>query len=102
MSDAGAPWAEVSELIDPSLDWSDIEHFVAATDLPVVLKGILTAEDAHRAAACGVAAIVVSNHGGRQLDTVLSGADALPAVVEADSRYRVPSAMSTSKRWILR
>ncbi|HVS28249.1 MAG TPA: alpha-hydroxy acid oxidase [Solirubrobacteraceae bacterium] len=74
--------AEVSELIDPSLDWSDIERFVAETDLPVVLKGILTAEDARRAAACGVAAIVVSNHGGRQLDTVLSGADALPAVVE--------------------
>jgi 4-hydroxymandelate oxidase len=49
----------------------------------VVVKGILTAQDARLAAANGARAVVVSNHGGRQLDTTLSGADALPAVVDA-------------------
>jgi 4-hydroxymandelate oxidase len=49
----------------------------------VLVKGVLTAEDAELAAAHGAAGIVVSNHGGRQLDTVLSGADALPEVVDA-------------------
>ena len=54
----------------------------AGGGLPVVVKGVLTPEDARRAVDSGAAGIVVSNHGGRQLDTVLSGADALPAVVE--------------------
>ena len=49
----------------------------------MLVKGILTPEDAHLAAEHGVAGVIVSNHGGRQLDTVLSGADALPAVVDA-------------------
>ena len=56
---------------------------MAESPLPVVLKGILTAEDARLAAEHGAAAVIVSNHGGRQLDTVLSGADALPAVADA-------------------
>ena len=74
---------EFGRLIDADLNWDDIERFVAESPLPVVLKGILTAEDAQRAVAGGVAGVVVSNHGGRQLDTVLSGADALPEVVGA-------------------
>ncbi len=49
----------------------------------MLVKGILTAEDALLAAETGVRGVVVSNHGGRQLDTVLSGADALPAVIDA-------------------
>jgi 4-hydroxymandelate oxidase len=70
-------------LVDPDLRWEDIERFVAESSLPVVVKGILTPEDARRAAAHGAAGVIVSNHGGRQLDTVLSGADALPAVADA-------------------
>src|SRR5205807_2148862 len=74
---------DFASLIDPDLRWSDIERFAADTPLPVIVKGILTPEDARLALEHGARAIVVSNHGGRQLDTVLSGVDALPAVVEA-------------------
>jgi 4-hydroxymandelate oxidase len=74
--------AAFGALVDPDLRWSDIERFAGESPLPVVVKGILTAEDAHRAAEHGAAGVIVSNHGGRQLDTVLSSADALPAVVE--------------------
>jgi 4-hydroxymandelate oxidase len=72
-----------ARLIDPDLSWDDIDRFVAESPLPVLLKGILTAEDARRALEHGVAGVIVSNHGGRQLDTVVSGADALPEVAEA-------------------
>jgi isopentenyl diphosphate isomerase/L-lactate dehydrogenase-like FMN-dependent dehydrogenase len=73
---------DVGALLDPSLTWGDVERFAADSGLPVVVKGVLTPEDARRAVESGAAGIVVSNHGGRQLDTVLSGADALPAVVD--------------------
>jgi 4-hydroxymandelate oxidase len=73
---------EIAALIDPSLTWDDIETFGAESGLPVIVKGVLRPEDARRAARSGAAAVVVSNHGGRQLDTVLSGADALRPVVE--------------------
>jgi 4-hydroxymandelate oxidase len=73
---------EFMALIDAELRWSDIEEFATETTLPVVVKGILTPQDARLAAASGARAVVVSNHGGRQLDTTLSGADALPAVVD--------------------
>ena len=73
---------EVVDLIDPSLTWSDVEAFAAQSGLPVIVKGVLRPEDARRAAEHGAAGVVVSNHGGRQLDTVLSGADALPPVVD--------------------
>jgi isopentenyl diphosphate isomerase/L-lactate dehydrogenase-like FMN-dependent dehydrogenase len=69
--------------IDPDLRWPDIERFVADSELPVLVKGILTPEDAELAIAHGAAGVVVSNHGGRQLDTVLSGADALAPIVDA-------------------
>ena len=72
-----------SAVIDPRLRWSDIEQLAADSPLPVLVKGLLTAEDARRAAASGAAGVIVSNHGGRQLDTVLAGADALPEVVDA-------------------
>jgi 4-hydroxymandelate oxidase len=74
---------QIGELIDPTLTWSDVEEFASGCDLPVLVKGVLTPEDARLAAEHGAAAVVVSNHGGRQLDTVVAGADALPAVVEA-------------------
>ena len=75
--------AEFTKLIDSSLTWKDIELFAAESRLPVLVKGVLTADDARLAAAHGVRGVIVSNHGGRQLDTVLSGADALPEVAEA-------------------
>jgi 4-hydroxymandelate oxidase len=77
------PAAALYGQIDPDLSWSDIERFAAGSELPVVVKGILTAEDAELAIAHGAAGVVVSNHGGRQLDTVLSGADALAPIVDA-------------------
>jgi isopentenyl diphosphate isomerase/L-lactate dehydrogenase-like FMN-dependent dehydrogenase len=73
---------DVGALLDPSLTWHDVERFAAESGLPVVVKGVLTPEDARRAVDSGAAGIVVSNHGGRQLDTVLAGADALPAVID--------------------
>jgi isopentenyl diphosphate isomerase/L-lactate dehydrogenase-like FMN-dependent dehydrogenase len=79
----GVPTAALYGEIDPDLRWSDIERFVADSELPVLVKGILTAEDAELAVAHGAAGVVVSNHGGRQLDTVLSGADALVPIADA-------------------
>ncbi len=75
--------AAFGALVDPDLTWADIERFVAESPLPVLVKGILTAEDGRLAVEHGAAGVIVSNHGGRQLDTVLSGADALPAVADA-------------------
>jgi isopentenyl diphosphate isomerase/L-lactate dehydrogenase-like FMN-dependent dehydrogenase len=66
-----------------SVSWHDIERLSSMADLPVVVKGVLTAEDAALACEHGAAAIVVSNHGGRQLDGVAATIDALPEVVEA-------------------
>ena len=74
---------EVFELISPSVTWRDLERFVAEAGMPVLVKGILTAEDARLSCEHGAAGIVVSNHGGRQLDGVAATADALPEVVEA-------------------
>jgi 4-hydroxymandelate oxidase len=79
----GTPAADYSALIDPDLRWSDIERFAVESPLPVVVKGVMTAEDAELAIEHGVRAVIVSNHGGRQLDTVLSGADALGPIVDA-------------------
>lgn len=75
--------------LDASVSWRDLE-WIAGHGLPVVLKGVLTAEDARLAVEHGAAAIVVSNHGGRQLDGVPATIDALPGVVEAvDGRCEV-------------
>lgn len=74
---------EPSLLISPSLVWADIAWLADESGLPVVLKGVLTAEDAHLACEHGAAAIVVSNHGGRQLDGVSATIDVLPEVVDA-------------------
>jgi 4-hydroxymandelate oxidase len=75
--------ADFAALIDPDLTWSDIERFAAESPLPVLVKGVLTAHDAQLAAEHGARGVIVSNHGGRQLDTTIASADALPAVVEA-------------------
>jgi 4-hydroxymandelate oxidase len=75
--------SELFAMHDPSLTWDDIGDFANAAGMPLLLKGILRPDDAERAVDVGAAGIVVSNHGGRQLDTVLSGADALPPIVDA-------------------
>jgi len=69
--------------VDPSLTWDDLGWIRTATNLPLVVKGILTREDAVLAVEHGVEAIWVSNHGGRQLDGVPASIDALPQVVQA-------------------
>jgi 4-hydroxymandelate oxidase len=79
---AGLSLPEMVEQFDASLTWDDLERLVDDSRLPVLVKGILTPEDARRAVASGAAAVVVSNHGGRQLDTVAATADALPRVVD--------------------
>ena len=69
--------------IDPSLTWADLDELRSFSPLPLVVKGIQTAEDAELACEHGVDAIVVSNHGGRQLDGVAPTAELLPEIVEA-------------------
>ena len=76
--------------MSPSLTWRDLEWIASASGMPIILKGILTREDAALALEHGVEAIIVSNHGGRQLDGVAASLDALPEVVEAvDGRCEV-------------
>jgi len=72
-----------SEMLDASLTWKDVQWLKSISPLPVVVKGIMTAEDATIAVDHGVDGIVVSNHGGRQLDSTLGTLDALPEVVVA-------------------
>ena len=75
--------ADQFALLDASVSWRDLEWIAREARLPVVLKGVVTAEDASLAIEHGAAAIVVSNHGGRQLDGVPATLDSLPEVVEA-------------------
>ncbi|MDA8016392.1 MAG: alpha-hydroxy-acid oxidizing protein [Thermoanaerobaculia bacterium] len=75
--------AYVQSLFDPSLSWKDIEWLASLSDLPVVLKGIVHPDDACLALSHGAQAVVVSNHGGRQLDTSVPTIEALPEVLDA-------------------
>lgn len=68
---------------DPGITWADLDFVRAHWARPIVLKGILDTDDARRAAEAGVDGIIVSNHGGRQLDGVPSVARALPAIADA-------------------
>jgi isopentenyl diphosphate isomerase/L-lactate dehydrogenase-like FMN-dependent dehydrogenase len=77
------PGAGLGPIHDESLTWRDLEWLTSRTRLPFVVKGILTAEDALLACDHGAAGVVVSNHGGRQLDGVPASLDALPEVVDA-------------------
>lgn len=72
----------INWVVDKALTWKDLEWLRSVTSLPVVIKGILTGEDAELACASGADGIVVSNHGGRQLDGVAASLDALPEVIE--------------------
>lgn len=68
---------------DPTITWDDLAWLVSQTRLPVVVKGILSPDDALLAVANGARGIQVSNHGGRQLDSAIGALDALPAIAEA-------------------
>ncbi|MGQ4513598.1 alpha-hydroxy-acid oxidizing protein [Streptomyces sp. DW26H14] len=79
----GPPGAVRPIAMSPALSWDDLARLREATTLPVVLKGVLHPEDARLAVAEGVDAVLVSNHGGRQLDAAPAALDALPAVAAA-------------------
>jgi isopentenyl diphosphate isomerase/L-lactate dehydrogenase-like FMN-dependent dehydrogenase len=81
--------AEVFDLVDPSITWADLEQLCGEFNLPILVKGLITGEDAALALEHGAAGVVVSNHGGRQLDSAPATIDALPEVVEAVSG-RIP------------
>lgn len=78
--DQGAARA-ISSFIDPSLCWDDLDFFKKITKMPIVLKGVQCWEDAVLAAEAGLAGVVLSNHGGRQLDFARSGLEILIEVV---------------------
>lgn len=73
----------IQRLVDPSLTWEAVDWLRSITRLPVLLKGILSPADARQAVERGVAGIVVSNHGGRQLDGVPATIDVLPEIADA-------------------
>ena len=74
---------DISWAVDSTLTWDDLIWLRSVSSLPVLVKGVLTAEDAVLAAEAGVEGVVVSNHGGRQLDGAAAALDALPEVVDA-------------------
>lgn len=71
----------ISSFIDPSLSWKDIPWFLSITKMPIILKGVQRVEDVLRAIEAGVHGVVLSNHGGRQLDTARSGIEILAEVM---------------------
>jgi isopentenyl diphosphate isomerase/L-lactate dehydrogenase-like FMN-dependent dehydrogenase len=81
---------EAFALMSESVSWRDVERLADEAGLPVLVKGVLTIEDARLACDHGAAGVIVSNHGGRQLDGVAATIDALPEVVEGvDGRIEV-------------
>ena len=73
----------VNQLIDRSATWPYLDWLAANTPLPLVVKGIMTAEDGRQCVEHGVRGVIVSNHGARQLDTTFASVEVLPEVVEA-------------------
>jgi isopentenyl diphosphate isomerase/L-lactate dehydrogenase-like FMN-dependent dehydrogenase len=79
----GGRTGDTSRVWQEKQNWRDIERYKTRFDIPIILKGIATAEDARRAVEIGVDCVYVSNHGGRQLDHGLGSIDVLPQVVDA-------------------
>ncbi len=80
----GSPFAAAFDtLVDPNLTWDDISWLTSVSKLPVLVKGIVRADDARRAIDAGAAGVIVSNHGGRQFDTAPAAIDALRPVADA-------------------
>jgi len=81
------PFAQnVNANTNPGLGWADLEWLVAKTSLPVIVKGVVRADDARHAVEAGARGLVVSNHGGRQLDYAIASLEALPEVIAAVGR----------------
>lgn len=78
---SGTPLSSLG-LTNPSLTWNDVEWLCSVAKVPVWLKGVINPDDAVRAATTGIAGVIVSNHGARNLDTLPSTAEALPRVAE--------------------
>ncbi|HEY0296659.1 MAG TPA: alpha-hydroxy acid oxidase, partial [Bordetella sp.] len=83
VSDLSSLSSWTAEQFDPTLSWSDVEWIKRQWGGKLILKGIMDAEDARLAADSGADALIVSNHGGRQLDGAMSSVTALPSIVEA-------------------
>jgi (S)-mandelate dehydrogenase len=81
--DAKSIASSVGKSYDPSFDWDGLSRIRDRWPRKLLVKGILHPEDARRAAQLGCDAVIVSNHGGRQLDTAIGSLDALPAVIAA-------------------
>ena len=98
---SGRPVKAVQKFIsiysNPALTWEDLKFLKTITKLPVLLKGILHADDARKAVDYGVNGIIVSNHGGRQVDGAISTLEALPAVVDA-VQGKIPVLMDSGIR----
>ncbi len=77
-----APGSIYSAMLDPAMTWRDMDWLLATAKVPVLFKGVLNPDDADHAVKAGVAGIMVSNHGARNLDTVPATVDALPLVAE--------------------
>ncbi len=90
---SGEPKAAVETFLDvfsrPSLTWDELKFARANTSLPIVLKGIQHPDDAQRAIAAGMDGIIVSNHGGRQIDGAVGSADVLPSIVD-EANGKIP------------
>lgn len=87
---SGVSVEDFFSIVDPALTWHDLETFTTGCPLPVLVKGVHAPDDAARAVDHGAAAVIVSNHGGRQLDGVPATAHLLPDVVSAvDGRVEV-------------
>ena len=86
-ADGPDPFAQnVNAQTNPALTWGDLEWLVARTSLPVIVKGVVRADDARHTVEAGARGLIVSNHGGRQLDYAIASLDALPEVVQAVGR----------------
>ncbi|MFL6198051.1 MAG: alpha-hydroxy acid oxidase [Thermoanaerobaculia bacterium] len=97
LADSGLA-AYVTSFLDPSLTWKDVAWLRSITELPILVKGIVRPDDAVRAAEAGAAGVVVSNHGGRQLDTAPATVDVLPEIVDALASHAVEVLMDGGVR----
>ena len=89
LTSSDAP-AGVASMISRKATWSEVEWLAGETALPLIVKGIMAGEDGRASAECGAKAVVVSNHGARQIDTTFASIEVLPEVVEqVDGRIEV-------------
>lgn len=80
--DDSAMAAHFATTINPALSWKDLDWLASISRLPVIVKGVLRADDARLAVDHGAKAVIISNHGGRQLDTAVTSIEALPEIVD--------------------